>query len=141
MGKKLNRKQIKEQVNAIMTEPTLKDAYKKTHNCSDNTANKHAWEMLRNPEILKELEKQLENTKPLEINKSNLVKMLTMVVQSWQSGSEKTADFLRAIELLSRLVPEFSEKRSTEHYHNMSEDQLAKELQQKLSTLRIASQN
>lgn len=137
MPKKLTRKQVKLQANAIMESDTLKEAYKKTHNCSDNTASKHAWEMLRNPEIVAELEKQLATVKPLEINKVNLVKCLTLVIQSWQSGKEKTADFIRAVEILSRLVPEFSEKHSVEAYQSMTDEQIAKTLSDKLAVLRL----
>ena len=90
--------------------------------------------MLKNPAIAAELEKQMNLIKPIEVNKNNIIRMLTMVVQNWQQGEEKTTDFLRAIELLSRLVPEFSDKHTIETYQNMSEDELNKLLSERLKT-------
>ena len=130
----MDRKRVKEQVKAIMDSKTLTDAYMKTHNCTRETARKNAGNMLKNPAIAAELEKQMNLIKPIEVNKNNIIRMLTMVVQNWQQGEEKTTDFLRAIELLSRLVPEFSDKHTIETYQNMSEDELNKLLSERLKT-------
>lgn len=137
----MDRKRVKQQVNAIMDSKSLTEAYKKTHNCTDETAKKNAYLMLKNPDIIAELEKQLDNVKAININKANLIKMLTMVVQNWQSGAEKTSDFLRAVELLSRLVPEFSDKHSVEHYQNMSDADINKELTERLKQINRPSGN
>lgn len=131
----MNRKKVKEQVKAIMDSKSLTEAYMKTHNCTENTAKKHAYRMLRNPEILAELEKQMDAVKPVDVNKTNLIKMLTMVIQNWQEGAEKTADFLRAVEILSRLVPEFSDKKSIEMYNNMDDKTLNDELKERFKRL------
>lgn len=138
MGK-LTRKDIKLQVKAIMESKSLTEAYKKTHNCSDATANAHASDMLKRPEVVAELEKQLEAMRPVEVNKNNLIKLLTMVVSNWQSGKERTSDFLKAIELLSRLVPEFSDKRDINIYQNMTDEQLDQEIKTKFKQLGMQS--
>lgn len=133
MSKGISKKQIKEQVKALMTSKSDYEAYMKIHpESSIENAKKNAYRMMKNPELLKELEKQLENTKPIEVNKTNILRMLTMIVQNWQDGKEKTADFLRAIELLSRLVPDFSDKKSIELYSNMDEKQLNDTLAEKI---------
>lgn len=134
----MDRKRVKEQVKAIMESKTLTQAYMKTHNCSENTAKKHAYEMMKNPEIVAEIDKQLSLVKAVDVNKQSLVKLLTLVVMSWQNGTEKTADFLRAIELLSRLVPEFSDKHTIEHYQNMTDDQINSELSERLKKLGLS---
>lgn len=134
----MNRKKVKEQVKAIMDSKSLTEAYMKTHNCSQDTAKKHAYRMLRNPEILAELEKQMDAVRPIDVNKTNLVKMLTMVIQNWQEGVEKTADFLRAVEILSRLVPDFSEKKSIETYTNLDDKALNDEITTRLKRMGLS---
>lgn len=141
MGKgRVSKKVIKEQAKAIMQSNTLQEAYMKIHpESSLENANRNAYRMMKNPALLAELEKQLENVKPMEVNKTNLLRLLTMVIQSWQNGSEKTADFLRAIELLSRLVPDFSDKKQIEVYNNMDDAQLNKELGERLKKYGIGN--
>lgn len=132
---RLSKKDIKLQAKAIMESNSLQEAYSKTHNCTEETAEKNAYKMLKNPEILAELEKRIESTKPINVNKTTLTQILTLVVHNWQKGKEKTADLLRAVEILSKLCPEFSEKKDINVYQNMTEDQINKEINDKLRSL------
>ena len=128
-----SKKKIKEQVKALMESKTDVEAYMKIHPESTiENARRNAYRMMKSPELLIELEKQIANTKPIEVNKTNLLRLLTMIVNSWQNGGEKTADVLRAIELMSKLVPDFSDKKQIEVYNNMDESQLNKELTERL---------
>lgn len=136
----MTKKQIKLAARAIMESKTDYEAYMKLHpNSSVENAQRNAYRMMKNPELLAELEKQIEATKPIEVNKTNLLRLLTMVIQSWQKGEEKTADLLRAIELMSRLVPDFSDKKQIEVYNNMDDAQLNKELSERLKQYGITN--
>lgn len=132
----MNKKAVKEQARAILDSKTLNEAYLKTHpDATYNSADKNAWKMLKNPQVVEELERLMDKVKPLEVNKANLIKLLTMIVQNWQDKKERTSDFLRAIEILARLVPEFNEKKSIDVYGHMSEEQLNNEISDRINKL------
>lgn len=135
MPRKLSKKDVKNQVKAIMESNTLTEAYMKTHNCSENTAQKHCSDMLKNPDVVVALDKVLEGIAPIHVNKESITKLLTLVVTKWQDGKERTSDFLRALELLSKLVPEFVDRKAIQDYENMDDEALNREISKKLGRI------
>jgi phage terminase small subunit len=137
----MDKKRVKTQVKAIMESKTLQDAYLKTHNCTEETANKNAYKMLKNPEIVAELEKQLAEMKTIDINKQTLIKLYQSILIGWQAQDPrvKASDVIRVFENLQKLVPEFVDRHSITEYEKMTGDQLDKELSEKLRSFGVNS--
>ena len=87
--------------------------------------------MLRDPMVLKELEKIIDAASPVTINKDRLVKLFNMVVQSWLNGEEKTSDFISAVKELTKLVPDFVDRKEVNSYQHLPEDDLDKLIREK----------
>lgn len=135
----MNKKRVKEQVKAIMECKTITEAYKKTHNCTQDTAEKNAYKMLKNPDIIAELEKQLGEMKTIDINKSNLIKLYQSIILAWQTQDPrvKASDVIRVFENLQKLVPEFVDRQSIATYEHMTDEQLDREIKERFKNLGI----
>lgn len=117
-----------------MESKTLKEAYLRTHNCTEETAEKNSYKMLKHPEIVAELEKQLAEMKTIDINKQNLIKLYQSILVGWQQNDPrvKASDVIRVFENLQKLVPEFVDRHAITEYEKMTGDQLDKELSERL---------
>jgi hypothetical protein len=97
-------------VKALLSSKSPAEAYMKMHpNCTPTSAQKNAKRMLT-PEVMEEFRRVLAIDKLAIVNRDNLEKMLMLVVVGWTQGKEKTQDYLRAVEILTRLDPDFSKK-------------------------------
>lgn len=139
----MNRKRVKEQVKAILECKTAVQAYKKTHNCTDETAKKNAYLMFKNPDILNELEKQLNEMKTINVNKENIIKLYQSIILDYQRQKTdgymgiKTSDIIRVLENLQKLVPDFVDRQSVATYDHMTDEQLDKEIKERFKNLGI----
>lgn len=139
----MNRKRVKEQVKAIMSCKTITEAYKQTHNCTEETAEKNAYKMLKNPDILAELEKQLDEMKTININKDNIIKLYQSIILDYQNQKNsqyprvRASDVIRVLENLQKLVPEFVDRQTISTFDHMSNEQLDKEIKERFKNLGI----
>jgi hypothetical protein len=135
VAKRGRRAKARKQAKAIVDSNSLTDAYKKTHpKSSDESARKNAWRMF-NEEVEAEIDRMLKLTKGWEVTKDGITKIIKMVVARYYAGKESGANALRAIELASKLIPEFVDRKAIQDYSKMSEDQIDNELTSKLREL------
>jgi len=110
---------------------TIEEAYMETHKCTKTSANKQAHRMLT-PEVLENMKFLIQMDSPINVNKDTLVRLFTMVIARWMDGQEKTADYLRALESLKQLAPEFVDRKAISDLEKMSDDDLNKEIKRLL---------
>jgi hypothetical protein len=112
-------------VKALMESRTPGEAYQKLHpNCTAESAAKNAKRMLT-PEVMDEFKQLLAIDKLTIVNRENLEKMLMLVLVGWTQGKEKTQDYLKALDILTKLSPDFAQK-----YENLSDDDVTKKLKE-----------
>lgn len=129
LNERRNKKRTLEQVKALLESKTVTEAYMKTHPRSSRaSAEKNQWTMWNNPDLVTEFKKALDMERPMTVNKENLEKLLMMVVVGWTHGKERTTDFVKVIELLSKLVPDFVDRKQVSEYERMSSEDLEKEI-------------
>lgn len=138
MGR-LSKKDIKLQAKAILESKTLVEAYKKTHNCNDNTARSHCSDMLNNPQVMAELEKMLDTMKTIDVTKANIIKLYQSIILDYQADRNgvRASDVIRVLENLQKLVPEFVDRHVVENYENMTDEQLTKAIQDKIQRFNL----
>jgi len=129
-------KRAKEVVKALAAGKTLTQTYALTHpNATLRSANKNCWR-LWTEEVMDELDKLLKESQTIQVTKENMVKLIQVVVKKGLQGEAKWADYLKALDMLSKLVPEFSiSKHEIEMYSNLSDEDLDRELRTKLIKL------
>lgn len=124
-----NKMKAIEQAKALLESKTMYEAYKKTHpDSTEKSAKKNAHRMWNNPELLVEFQKAIQMDKPMTVSRDSLEKLLMMVVVRWANGMERTSDYLKAVETLSRLVPDFKDRKEISEYEKMSPEQLDQEI-------------
>jgi len=125
------KKQVKaiKNAKALLEHPHAKEAYKSLHpKCKkDRSAETQCHRMLT-PETIQEMRNILQMDQISVINKDTLVKLFMLVVTRWTQGKEKTSDFLRALESLKQLAPEFVSRSLSGEIERMSESDLDKEI-------------
>lgn len=132
----MQRKKMKEAVKALMSSKTQAEAYLKVHpESSKKNAERNASRFFNSPEILNEIDSLLSSTEEMAVNKSNLVKLLGVVIKGKLQGKEQTKDFLKAIEIMSKLVPDFVDRKSVGDYDQMQDKDLDNLLKQKIDEL------
>lgn len=132
----MHKKKVKESVKVLMDSATQVEAYLKLHpNSTELNAKRNASRFFNNPEILSELNRLLDSTEEMNVNKANIVKLLGIVIKGKLNGSERTCDFLKAIELMSKLVPDFVDRKSIGDYDQMKDTDLDNLIKQKLDEL------
>ena len=101
---------------ALLESATAKEAYKMTHpKCNDSSATQQAHRMIT-PEVLEIMRGLITMDQPLAIDKETMTKLFMLVVARWMQGNEKTTDFLRALESLKQLAPEFVDRKEISKY-------------------------
>ncbi len=109
---------------AILESNNLTDAYLKTHpKSSKKNASINVYRIIT-PEVVEELRRVLDLEKLAETNKATLEKILHIIMAKWLQKDEKTADVLRAIEILTKLVPEFKERIGVEDLSTLPESEI-----------------
>jgi len=117
--------------NALLTTDTAKDAYLKVHpNASPETARCHGGEMIT-PEVLAEVRRILATDPMINITKDAVVRMLMVVISQYFQGKAKAQDYLRAVENLKELCPEFKQR----FEHDDLQKRTAKEIDDELRRL------
>lgn len=129
LNERRNKKRTLEQVKALLESKTTTEAYMKTHpNSTKESAYKNQWKMWNNPDLVVEFKKALDMSRPMEVTRENLEKLFMMVVVSWISGKERTSDYIKALEILSKLVPDFVDRKQISEYERMTPEDLDKEI-------------
>lgn len=114
---------------ALLECRTNKEAYKKLHpDTTDSSANKNAHRLIT-PETIDALKELLQADRLVDITKDNLVRLFTVVVAKYMSGKETGANFIRALENLKQLVPEFVDRKLVSEISVMTEKDIDKELE------------
>jgi hypothetical protein len=129
-----NYEQIKKAkfAHALRKTKSLEDAYLLTHkNATPESAAKNAHRMLT-PEVVQMVKEQLAMDAMADVNKTNLVKLFWMVIGRWMTGREKTADFLRALENMKELVPEFVKRTGIDDMSKKTDEELSAEIKKLL---------
>ena len=132
----LNKKAVLEQAKAIMTSRTLTEAYKKSHpNASHATADANCSDMLKHPAVLKKVEELINLAAPMEVTRQSIIKLYQTILERYLTGQENGANFIRALENLQKLVPDFVDRREVNSYEHMSDEELDKVIKDKYSRL------
>ena len=140
MGRR-NKKQIKEAVKAILESKTQAEAYQKLHpECKPENAMKNSHRLMKNEDIVNELNRVLDMSKALSIDKELIVKIHSMIIMKWMRGEEKTADVIRVLENLQKLVPDFVDRKTISDYSKLSDSELDNELQSRLRELGVSNE-
>lgn len=114
---------------ALLECNTNPEAYKKLHpNATDSSASKNAHRLVT-PETIEALKELLQADRLVDITKDNLVRLFTVVVAKYMSGKESGANFIRALENLKQLVPEFVDRKLVNEVSVMTEKDIDKELE------------
>lgn len=140
------RASITDMAKALMSCQTQEDAYLKVHpEATSMSAKKNAWRMANNPQVkaeierlqlsLKDIQGVITSTNPVDITKENLIKLYYMVIQNWVLGRERTGDAINAIKELSKLVPDFVDRKEVNTYAHLKKDELAKLIKEKTARL------
>ena len=109
---------------AILSNPTLEQAYKSTHpNCTDKSAREAAGRMIT-PELIEELRAALAIDPKIKTTRVTLERFLYLILGKYIKGEERTSDALRAVELLSKLVPDFKDRIGVEDLSSLPESEL-----------------
>jgi len=109
---------------AIMESHTLSEAYMKTHpGSTQDSASRNVYRTL-NPELIQLLKEVSQLDRIAETNKETLEKILHIVIAKWLSGTERTTDMLKAIDTLTKLVPEFKERIGVEDLSTLPETEI-----------------
>jgi hypothetical protein len=115
-------------IKALLTNPTLKSAYKEVFpnsKCQTNyNANFLTGEVFREVKQLMEL----EISQTVAANKEILERVLFMVISRWMRQEERTGDMIAAVRELTKLVPEFKDKLQVEDITTASEEELDRKL-------------
>lgn len=128
----MQRKKVKEAVKVLLQSNSEAEAYQKLHpNSKPINSQKNAARFFGHPQIVEELNVLLDNTESMVVNKENLIKMLGKVIKGKYEGKERTSDFLKAIEILSKLVPEFVDRKVVSDYEVMPEEDLDRAIKEK----------
>lgn len=108
---------------------SIKDAYKELYpNQSQATVDAHYLKIVT-PEVVERVKQVLSKDQVAVINKDTIVKLFMHVITLYFAGGVKTGDFIRALENLKELVPDF--KQRTESSSSKSEDEINKILKDK----------
>lgn len=81
------------------------------------------------PEVIEIMQEMLQSEKLVDITKENLIRLFTIVIAKYMSGKESGANFIRALENLKQLVPDFVDRRMVKEVSSMSESDIDKELE------------
>lgn len=136
----MDKKKIKEAAKALMSSKSQVEAYIKVHpESSKENAKRNASRFFNNEAIVNEINGMLDGVEEMAVNKGNLVKLLGMVIKGKMQGKERTSDFLKAIELMSKLVPEFIDRKAINDYEQMKDTDLDNLIKQKLDELEKGS--
>jgi len=118
------------QVKAVLESNSLTDAYLKTHpNSSRESAKANAYRIIT-PELMEELRRVLALDKVAHTTRETIEKILYLVIAKWTKGDERTGDMIRALELLSKLVPDFKDRHQMEDISQLSEKDIDIKLKQ-----------
>ena len=143
---KTNRPSVTDKARALLSCQTQEDAYLKVHpEATSASAKKNAWRMANDPNVkaekerleisLKDVQAKITDTNPVDITKDNLIKLYYMVIQNWVLGRERTSDAINAIKELSKLVPDFVDRKEVSTYSHLSKAELAKLIKEKTTRL------
>jgi len=121
LGKKI--KDIKF-AKALIESNSLTDAYLKTHpKSSKKSASINVYRVLK-PEVIETLKELLQLEKIAVTNREMIEKILQIVIAKWVSKEERTNDMLKAIDILTKLVPEFKERIGVEDLSQLPETEV-----------------
>ena len=141
-----SRPTVTDMARALMSCQTQEDAYIKVHpEATSESARKNAWRMANKPEVKAEIERlqmslkdvrtKITDTNPVDITKQNLIKLYYMVIEGWILGKERTSDVLNAIKELSKLVPDFVDRKEVNSYAHLDKQGLSKLIKEKMTRL------
>lgn len=111
---------------AILSHPNLTEAYKSRHP-GDNQPSSHAYRMIT-PELLEELRKILAVDPKIRTSRTTIERFLYMMLSQYTAGEIKASDALKAIEILTKLVPDFKDRIGIEDLNNVPESELDERL-------------
>lgn len=147
----MRRRKIRAQAKALLEEGypikpgAVTRAYKKTHpGSSKKSAENNGKRLLEHEATMAEFDKLFEQAKPFDVTKEKIITMYREVLQGWVNREDtriKTADFLRALENLQKLCPEFVDRKEIDSYQHMSEDELDKAIADKARRFSVPGVN
>ena len=109
---------------AILESNSLQEAYSKLHpNSTPYSSNKNAFRLVT-PEVIENVRRILQLEKAGVATRENIEKLLFIVVAQYFQGDVKPADFLRSLELLSQLVPDFKQRLGVEDLTQLKPEEL-----------------
>lgn len=117
-----------ENIKAILESNTLREAYLKTHpKSSFKSAGSNAFRMIT-PELFQELKRLLELEKIAETSRETIEKLIFIVFARWANREERTSDMLTALNILTKLIPDFKERFGIEDISQLSEQEIDERL-------------
>lgn len=120
-----------QKANAVLNTGSLPKAYQKLTGCADSTAKLKAGRFFSDPQVLEILEAVLQYNNFNPTNREIIEKVLQMVVANWIQGKEATKDMLKALELLSKLIPDFKNRsESTKAVKTRTPEEIEKQLRE-----------
>ena len=109
---------------AILESNNLTEAYLKTHpGSTPDSAARNVYRTI-NPELIKLLKEVAQLEQLAETNRSLIEKILHIVLAKWLNKEERTPDMLQAINILTKLIPEFKERIGIEDLSSLPEDEI-----------------